>query len=275
MHVFVTGATGFVGRAVIDELIAAGHTITALARSEGSAAALKAKGVDVLRGSLQDLEILKQGATEADGVINLAMDHDFSKYAENCTAEKSAIEAMGSALIGTNKPLITTSGTLVLTPGEVGTEDSQQVRACVIRLPPTVHGDEDHGFIDKMTALARSQGNAIYIGEGVNCWPAVHRHDAAQLYRLVLENGVAGNMYHAVAEGGVAMKDIADAIGHNLGVPTASKTFAEAQSLDSFLGFVMSVDNPTSSKKTREFLGWEPIGRKLLEDIRAGIYSQE
>lgn len=295
MHVFVTGATGFVGRAVVDELISAGHTITGLARSEGSAAALKVKGANVLRGTLHDLEILKQGASEADGVIHLAMDHDFSRYAENCIAEKHAIEALGSALIGTNKPLITTTGTLVLPMGEVGTEDSvidtedamkiraknelvvtelarQQVRACIVRLPPTVHGDEDHGFIEKVTALARSQGHAIYIGEGLNRWPAVHRHDAARLYRLVLEHGVAGHIYHAADEEGVAMKEIAEAVGHILGLPVVSGTFSEVQSLDGFLAFVMSIDNPTSSRKTRQLLGWEPVGRKLLDDIKAGVY---
>ncbi|KAJ5467684.1 hypothetical protein N7475_005436 [Penicillium sp. IBT 31633x] len=299
MHVFVTGATGFVGRALVDELIAAGHTVTGLARSEAAAAALETKGVNVLRGTLQDLETLKQGATQADGVINLAMNHDFSNYAASCLEEKQAIETLGSALIGTNKPLITTSGTLVLKQGKVGTEDEviefeedqlkiranneivttdlaqQGVRACVVRLPPTVHGDEDHGFIYMLASLARSQGNAIFIDEGLNRWPAVNRHDAARLYRLVLENGVAGSKYHAVDEEGVAMKDIAGAIGHSLGLPAVSKTFEEVQSIDGFLSFIISADGPVSSKKTRELLGWEPVGRKLLDDINAGLYSQQ
>ncbi|KAJ6138438.1 hypothetical protein N7471_004924 [Penicillium samsonianum] len=298
MHVFVTGATGFIGRAVVDELITAGHTVTGLARSDEAAAALTAKGIRVLRGSFRDLEIVKQGASEADGVINLAFDHDFSKYAQNCLDEKETIEAIGSVLVGTNKPLVTTTGTLGLTKGKVSTEDEvidyeqpmniraqnekvvselarQNVRACVIRLPPTVHGDEDHAFINRLAALAHSQGNAIYIDAGLNRWPAVHRHDAARLYRLALENGVAGSKYHAVGEEGIAMKDIAEAIGHNLGLPAVSKTLDEAGSLDSFISFVMSIDNPTSSKKTQELLRWKPLGRKLLDDIKAGVYAQK
>ncbi|KAJ5582415.1 hypothetical protein N7535_001035 [Penicillium sp. DV-2018c] len=298
MHVFVTGATGFVGRAVVNELISAGHTVTGLARSEEAAAALKARGVNVLRGSLQDWEILKQGATDADGVINLAMDHDFSKFAENCIAERNAIEVLGSAMIGTNKPLITTSGTLMLRKEKLSTEDDvvdyespmnhrakaellvtefaeKNVRACVIRLPPTVHGEEDHGFIHMCAALARSQGNAIYIDEGLNRWPAVNHLDAAKLYRLVLENGVAGSKYHAVDEEGVTMKDIAETIGQNLGVPAVSKTVDQVRDLNAFMSFVLGADNPTSSKKTQELLGWEPLGRKLLDDIKAGVYFQK
>ncbi|KAJ5130483.1 uncharacterized protein N7515_006522 [Penicillium bovifimosum] len=298
MHVFVTGATGFVGRAVINELISAGHTVTGLARSEESAAALKARGVNVLRGTLHDWDILKQGATEADGVINLAMDHDFSKYEESCLAERNAIEVLGTAMIGTNKPLISTSGTLMLTKGKLSTEDEvvdyeapmsnratteilvaefaeKNVRACVVRLPPTVHGEEDHGFIHMCAALARSQDNAIYIDEGLNRWSAVNRFDAAKLYRLVLEKGVAGSKYHAVDEEGVPMKDIAEAIGQSLGLPVVSKKLEEVQRLNTFMSFIMSADNPVSSKKTRELLGWEPVGRKLLDDIKAGLYSQK
>ncbi|KAJ5163587.1 uncharacterized protein N7500_005417 [Penicillium coprophilum] len=307
MHVFVTGATGFVGRAVVDELLTAGHTVTGLARSDEAAASLIAKGVKVLRGSFRDAEIIKQGASEADGVINLAFDHDFSKYIQNCLDEKATIETLGSVLIGTNKPLITTSGTFGLSKGsEPSTEDEiidyeqsmsirsrnekvvsrlaeQDVRACVIRLPPTVHGEEDHAFIDRLVALAHSQGNAIYLDEGLNRWPAVHRHDAARLYRLALEKGVAGSKYRAVGEEGVRLKDIAEAIGQNLGLPAVSKSLEEmgkldgftptAGTLDGFISMVMGLDNPVSSKKTQELLGWEPVGPKLLDDIKAGVYA--
>jgi nucleoside-diphosphate-sugar epimerase len=298
MHIFVTGATGFIGRAVVDELLTAGHTVTGLARSDEAAASLTAKGARVLRGSFLDLEIIKQGALESDGVINLAFDHDFSKYEQNCLDEKATIEALGSVLIGTNKPLITTTGTLGLTLGKVSTEDEvvdydgpmnirlrnekvvtrlaeQNVRACVIRLAPTVHGDEDRGFVHMLAALAHSQGNAIYIDKGLNRWPAVHRHDAARLYRLAVEKGVAGSIYHGVAEEGVALRDIAEAIGQNLDLPVVSKSLEEMRSVDGFTAMLMSADNPTSSKKTQELLGWEPVGPKLLDDIRAGVYAQK
>ncbi|KAJ5960413.1 uncharacterized protein N7479_007563 [Penicillium vulpinum] len=298
MHVFVTGATGFIGRAVVDELIAAGHTVTGLARSDAAAAALTAKGVKVLRGSFRDLEIIKQGAREADGVINLAFDHDFSKYVQSCAEEKETIEALGSALVGTKKPLVITAGTLGLSRSKLSTEDEpvdydqamstrarnekvatslaeQNVRACVIRAPPTVHSEEDHGFVYMLAALAHSQGNAFYVDEGLNRWPAIHRHDAARLYRLVLENGIAGSIYHAVGEEGVPMKDIAEAIGENLGIPAVSKTIEEAGKLDSFMSVVMSIDNPTSSKKTQELFGWEPVGCTILDDIKAGVYAQK
>ncbi|KAJ5944115.1 hypothetical protein N7516_004283 [Penicillium verrucosum] len=286
MHVFVTGATGFIGRAVVDELITAGHTVTGLARSDEAAAALTAKGARVLRGSFRDLEVVKQGASEADGVINLAFDHDFSKYEQNCLDEKNTIEAIGSVLIGTKKPLVTTTGTLGLvfglTKGNVGTEDdiidfehAMNVRARNEKVVYDLAEKKRARLCRPLAALAHSQGNAIYIDEGLNRWPAVHRLDAARLYRLALENGVAGSKYHGVGEEGVAMKDIAEAIGQNLGLPAVSKTVHEVGSLDSFVSYVMSIDNPTSSKKTQELLGWEPVGRKLLDDIKAGVYAQK
>lgn len=299
MRVFVTGATGFIGQAVVQELLDAGHSVVGLARSDTSAEALKSKGVAVIRGSLEDLEAIKQGASESDGVINLAFNHDFTKFAENVKVEYTAIMAMSDILAGSNRPLVLASGTMMLPKGELATEDSRPdmnspvnvraatekeldtlasrgVRASAIRLAPTVHGDGDHGFIHRITQVASAKGESIYIGEGFNRWPAVHRRDAARLFRLALEKGVAGTRYHAVAEEGVEWKDIAEAIGKAAAIPTVSKTFEQAMAHfdGSFIGLVVSADNPSSSKKTQEQLGWTPTGPTLLTDIKAGVYTQ-
>lgn len=299
MRVFVTGATGFIGQAVVQELLEAGHSVIGLARSDASADALKAKGVDAIRGSLEDLEAVKQGASESDGIINLAFNHDFTKFSENAKVEYAAIMAMGDILAGTNRPIVLASGTMMLPKSKLGTEDtgpdmnspvnvraateqelvtlaSRGVRATAVRLSPTVHGDNDQGFIYRITQVARAKGESIYIGEGLNRWPAVHRRDAARLFRLALEKGVAGSRYHAVDEEGVKWKDIAEAIGKSAGIPTASKTFEQAVAHfdGSFMAFAVSADNPSSSKKTQEQLGWTPTGPTLLTDINAGVYTQ-
>ncbi|KAJ5166962.1 uncharacterized protein N7482_005743 [Penicillium canariense] len=300
MRIFVTGATGFIGQAVVQELLNAGHAVVGLARSDASAAALQAKGVDVIRGSIEDIDVLQQGAAESDGIINLAFNHDFTQFAESVKVEHAAIMAMGDVLAGSNRPLVLASGTLMLPKGELATEDSiadltspmnvrasteqevatlasRGVRASAIRLSPTVHDDNDHGFIHWITKIARTKGASIYIGEGLNRWPAVHRSDAARLFRLALEKGTAGAKYHAVAEEGVAMKDIAEAIGRAASIPTVSKTFEEASEHFSggFIVFPVSADNPSSSKKTQKELGWAPTGPTLLNDIEAGLYTQD
>ncbi|KAJ9371412.1 hypothetical protein DTO282E5_3815 [Paecilomyces variotii] len=297
MRVFVTGAAGFIGQAVVDDLLAAGHTVVGLARSESSAKWLQIKGVDVINGSIEDTEILKRGASESDGVIHLAFDHDFTKFAENVRVNNEAVLALGAALAGSNRPLVIASGTVMLQSRPIATEDSgadlsnpiniraaaedevsklasQGVRGSAVRLPPTVHGDGDHGFIYMIGQVARAKGQSVFVGDGHNRWPAVHRTDAARLFRLALEKGTAGARYHAVGEEGVAMKDIAGALGQALGVPTVSKTREEASKhFDGFMANVVSIDNPSSSKKTQEQLGWTPSGRTLLEDIKAGVYT--
>ncbi|KAJ5682418.1 hypothetical protein N7462_005583 [Penicillium macrosclerotiorum] len=300
MRVFVTGATGFIGQAVVQELLDTGHTVLGLARSETSAAALEAKGVDVIRGTLEDLDALKRGVSDSDGVIHLAFNHDFTKFAENAKVEQLAVTALGEVLAGSHRPLVIASGTLMLPKGELATEDkradtssplnvrasteqaidvlaSQGVRASAIRLSPTVHGENDHGFINMITQVARSKGESIYIGDGLNRWPAVHRLDAARLFRLALEKGRAGARYHAVAEEGIPMRDISEAIGQAAGVPAVSKTFeAASEHFDGgFAVFPVSLDNPSSSKKTQEELGWIPSGPGLLADIRSGVYTRE
>ena len=298
MRVFVTGATGFIGQAVVQELLDAGHTVVGLARSESKAEELRAKGVESILGSIEDIETLKRGASETDGVIHLAFNHDFTKFAENAKVEYDAIVAIGATLAGSNRPFVITSGTMMLTKGALGTEDSdadlvsfpnpragsegeitklaaQGVRASAVRLSPTVHGDNDHGFIYMITQIARAKGESAYIGDGQNKWPAVHRYDAARLYRLALEKGEPGAKYHGVGEQGIPMKEIAEAIGHELGVPAVSKTVEEAQvHFNGFMAFAVGADNPSSSKKTQEQLQWTPSGHGLLADIKAGVYTK-
>ncbi|KAJ9143347.1 NAD dependent epimerase/dehydratase family protein [Pleurostoma richardsiae] len=299
MRVFVTGATGFIGQAVVKELLSHGHQVLGLSRSDAGAKSLTDLGADVQRGSLEDLDSLKQGAAAADGVIHLAFIHDFSDYAGSCRRDREAIEAMGTVLQGTGKPLVMTSGTLMLARGRLGKEDDpadlstpstaargasevtalaladKGVRVSVMRLPPTNHGDGDHGFVAMVVAAAREKGVSAYVGDGANRWPATHRLDTARAFRLALEKGAAGSVFHAVAEEGVPLKDVAEAVGKGLGLPVASIPAAEAQGHFGFLAFAVGEDNPTSSAKTREVLGWAPQELGLIADIEKGTYFKQ
>jgi len=293
MRIFVTGATGFVGSAIVRELIDSGHEVMGLARSDRGAEALVAMGADVHRGSLEDIQSLRDGARKADAVIHTAFNHDFSKYAENCAEDGRAIEAMGAALQGSTRPLLVTSGLASLAPGRVATEADRApsnsprlseaaaaavaargVRASAVRLAPTTHGLGDHGFVPHLINLARTTGVSAYIGDGQNRWPAVHRLDAARLYRLAIEQGVESGPYHAVDEEGVPFKAIAEVIGRRLGVPVISKTPEAAAAHFGWFVRMASMDIPTSSARTRAALGWKPEQPGLLADIdQAGYFG--
>ena len=291
MRIFVTGATGFIGSAVVSELIAAGHEVIGLARSDAGARQLQDAGARAHRGSLEDVESLRRGAAESDGVLHLAFTHDFANYAASCLQDKQAIEAMGETLAGSGRPLIVTTGTLGLAQGRVATEAdmpgagyprkseetslsfaAKGVRVAIIRLSPTVHGDGDHGFVPMLIARARAQGFASYVGDGSNRWSAVHRLDAARLYRLALEKGVAGGRYHGVAESGVRVRDIAELIGKRLGLPAVSTSEAEVVSQLGFVGHVVAMDAETTSAVTQAQLGWTPTQVGLLADLEKGTY---
>ena len=285
MRVFVTGATGFIGSALVPELINAGHHVLGLTRSEAGAKALAAAGAEVHRGSLEDLESLKSGAAKSDGVIHLAFIHDFSKFQENCDTDRRAIAALGSGLAGSDRLLIVTSGTAVITPGRLATEEdvptgtvprlnSEQeaaalagpgVRVCVVRLPQ-VHDWNKQGLITFLIDLAREKGVSAYVGDGKNRWSAAHLSDTARLYRLALEKGSAG-CYHAVGEEGVPLKDIAEVIGRRLKLPVVSITPAQAVVHFGWLGIFAGIDGPASSQLTRERLGWRPVGPGLIADL--------
>jgi nucleoside-diphosphate-sugar epimerase len=286
MRVFVTGATGFIGIPVAKALIAAGHEVLGMARSDEGAKSLAAIGADVQRGSLEDLESLREGAAASDAVIHLAFVHDWSNFVESCEIDRRAIEALGSVLAGSDRPLIVTAGTAGLAgPGQIATEDDvippdfpfprvseqtalslKNVRASIMRLPQ-VHDTSRQGLLTYAVAVAREKGVSAYVGEGRNRWAAAHISDVAPLYRLALEKNEAGAKYHAVVEEGVPMRDIAEAIGRGLKVPVKSISAEEASAHFSWLAMFASHDLLASSEKTRKVLGWNPTGPGLIADL--------
>ena len=297
MNVFVTGGSGQTGPAIVAELIAAGHTVTGLARSDKAAARLGELGADILRGSLDDLDALHKGAKASDGVIHMAFGGDFSNPASMTQRDCAAISALGQGLSGSGKPLVITSGTLVMAPGHVATEHDapdpgslgslripgeqtclaladQGVRAIVLRLAPTVHGPGDYGFIPFLISAARRTGVSAYVGDGANRWPAVHRQDAATLFRLAVEKAPAGSVLHGAGESAITFETIAHLVGRVLGIPTASLTPEEAigHFQNPFFAKAFATDAPVSSAHTRNLLGWEPSHATLLEDMEASDY---
>lgn len=294
MRVFVTGATGWVGSAVVDELIGAGYQVLGLARSAAGARSLGAAGAEVCRGELTDLESLRGGAAASDAVIHTAFIHDFTKFQENCDIDQRAIETIGAVLAGSDRPLIVTSGLGIQRSGPLGTETdppaaqyprrsehaaealaARGVRASSVRLAPSVHGDGDHGFVPMLINTAHEKGVAAYVGDGLNRWPGVHRLDAARLYRLVLEKGVAGGRYHGVADEGVPFREISGVIGRRLKVPVVSLSPEDAARHFGWMAAFAGMDLAASNHLTRERLGWEPRERGLIADMDHGLYFEE
>jgi len=306
MRIFVTGASGWIGSAVVPELLGAGHEVVGLARSDASAQRLEAAGAIVQRGDVDDPDALAKAAADSDGVIHLAFQHEVAfggNFAAAASADRRAVEAMGAALADSDRPLVLASGLLGLVPGRVATEDDGLVataevranpagrrlatalfalslrgigvRSSVLRLPPTVHGDGDNGFMATLAGIARQRGLAGYVGNGTNRWPAVHRSDAARLARLAVEAAPAGSVLHAVGDEGVAFRDIAQAMGDRLGVQTASVAPADAGEHFGFLGHFVAWDSPATAAITRELLGWEPTGPSLIEDLEQDYYYRQ
>jgi nucleoside-diphosphate-sugar epimerase len=305
MRVFVTGASGWIGSAVVPELLDAGHSVLGLARSTESEDALIAAGAQVQRGSLDDVEALRDGANGCEGVIHLAFKHDLAfsgDYVGAASADRRAVEIFGEVLAGSQRPLVIASGTLGLSPGRVATEHdghdqdssragygegpstrqatgefalslaSKGVRSSVMRLPPTNHGDGDNGFVKTLVAIARDKGISAYVGEGSNRWPAVHRLDSARLFRLAVERAPSGSTLHAVAEEGVPFADIAQIIGRHLDVPVVSITPENAAEHFTWLARFVEADCPASSVFTRDLLDWRPVQPGLIEDLDQGHY---
>ena len=296
MRIFVTGAAGFIGAALVPELIQAGHQVLGLSRSEAGVKALTAAGAQAQQGTIEDLDLLRTSAAKSDAVIHLAFNHDFSKFAANSEADKRAIETLGAALKGTDRPLIVTGGVAIVAPGRVATEDDphppvnpklpraseataislaeQGVNASTMRLSQ-IHDTHKAGLVTFLAAIARQKGVSAYIGEGRNRWAAAHLLDTARLYRLAIEQGKAGDRYHAVAEEGVTLRDIAEAIGRGLNIPVVSKTPEEAAEHFGFLGFFSGIDAPASSAQTQQRFGWNPTGNPtLIEDLNNTNFSE-
>lgn len=295
MNVFVTGASGFVGSAIVNELVAAGHQVLGLVRSDKGAEQVKGAGAEVLRGDVNDLDMIRQGAAACDAVIHTAFNHDFTQFKANCEADRKVIEAFGDVLAGTGKPLVITSGVGLLNYGRLVTEDdalpagsdvipraaSEEAAAAAaakgalvytVRLPPSVHGAGDHGFVPMVIDMAKEKGQSAYVDEGQNRWPAVHRSDAAALYRLIVEKQPALKVFHAVAETGVPFREIATTIGRELNLPVVSKSGdAIAAHFGWFAHFAL-IDCPASGSKTQEILDWTPTGPGLIEDITAHYF---
>jgi nucleoside-diphosphate-sugar epimerase len=296
MRVFVTGASGWIGSAAVDELLAAGHDVTGLARSDASAAALEAKGVHVLRGDLDDLAAIASGAEAAEAVLHLANKHDWSNPAASNAAERAAVQTIGNVRAGTNRPFLLASGVAALAQGRPATENDPSpfhgpdsprggsenlalefidrgVHTVSLRFAPTVHGAGDHGFIAIIAAVAREKGVSGYPADGTNRWAAVHRSDAGRLVALGLEKAPAGALLHAVGEDGIPVRDIAEAIGQAFDLPVRSIAPDDVQDHFGFIGTFFSMDLSATSAATRELLGWTPAGPTLVEDIEAGAYS--
>ncbi len=308
MRVFVTGASGWIGSAVVPELLGAGHHVTGLARSDASADSLTAAGAEVHRGTLDDLDGLRNAAGASDGVIHLAFKHDIAfsgDFQGAADADRRAVETLGEALAGSSRPFVIASGTLGLAPGRVATEQdghgpasamaafgsgpqtrwgtaelvlslgARGVRSSVVRLPPTNHGDGDNGFVATLIGIAREKGVSGYIGDGTNRWTAVHRLDSARLFRLALEHAPSGSTLHAVADGGVPIRDIAEVIGRHLNLPVVSIAPEDASEHFAWMAGFLAADSPASSALTCELLGWQPTQPGLIADLDQGHYFQQ
>jgi nucleoside-diphosphate-sugar epimerase len=305
MRVFVTGASGWIGSALVPELLDAGHQVVGLARSDASAAALTKAGADVVTGTLDDLDVLRDAAAAADGVVHLAFKHDIAfsgGFQDAADADRRAVETFGETLAGSGRPFVLASGLIGLTPGRVSTEADgrtpdalsahlpggprtrmgtahltvaladRNIRSAVVRLPPTVHGDGDQGFMASLIGIARDKGVAGYIGDGSQRWPAAHRGDVARLFRLALEGAPAGSVLHATAEQGVPIRSVAEVIGRHLDLPTRSVPAEDAAGHFTWMAGFLGLDSPADSGPTRELLGWRPSGPGLIEDLDAGHY---